>query len=137
MGAISTTRIVIAIVVIFILESLIGGLIHRVLLNSDYAAVANLYRGPADTKYVLIFVGNLAFAIGAVWLYSHGVEDRPWVGQGVRFGIALWLVLMVPWFLVNYAVQPIPESLVWKQLGCELINKVILGIVTAGIVRRG
>ena len=137
MAAISTTRIVIAIVVVFILSCLFGALIDGTLLKSDYASVANLYRSAAETKFLLIFVGNLGFAIGSVWLYSHGVEDRPWVGQGVRFGIAVWLVLAVPTFLIAYAVQPLPESLVWKQLGYDLVDKIVLGIVTAGIVRRG
>jgi len=134
---ISTTRIVSAIVVVFVLSCLFGTLIHGILLQSDYATVADLYRSAADTKFILIFVGYLGFAIGSVWMYAHGLEDRPWVGQGVRFGIAVWLVLAVPTFLIAYAVQPLPESLVWKQLGYELVNKIVLGIVTAGIVRRG
>lgn len=137
MNSISTTRIVIGIVVIFVLSCLFGTLIHGMLLRSDYATVANLYRSAADTKFIIIFVGYLGFAIGSVWMYAHGVEDRPWLGQGVRFGIAVWLVLAIPSFLIAYAVQPIPESLVWKQLGYELINKIVLGIVTAGIIRRG
>lgn len=137
MAAISTTRIVIAIVVVFVLSCVFGWLIDGVLLKSDYASVANLYRSAADTKFLLILVGNFGFAIGSVWMYSHGVEDRPWAGQGARFGIAIWLVLSVPSFLIAYAVQPIPESLVWKQLGYALVNKIVLGIVTAGIVRRG
>jgi len=134
---ISTARIVGAIVVVFVLSCLFGSLIHGILLQSDYATVADLYRSAADTKFILIFVGYLGFAIGSVWMYAHGLEDRPWVGQGVRFGIAVWLVLAVPTFLIAYAVQPLPESLVWKQLGYELVNKIVLGIVTAGIVRRG
>jgi len=134
---ISTTRIVSAIVVVFVLSCLFGTLIHGILLQSDYATVADLYRSAADTKFILIFVGYLGFAIGSVWMYAHGLEDRPWVGQGVRFGMAVWLVLAVPTFLIAYAVQPLPESLVWKQLGYELVNKIVLGIATAGIVRRG
>lgn len=137
MNSISTARIVIGIVVIFVLSCLFGTLIHGMLLQSDYATVANLYRSAADTKFILIFVGYLGFAIGSVWMYAHGVEDRPWLGQGVRFGIAVWLVLAVPSFLIAYAVQPLPESLVWKQLAYELVNKIVLGIVTAGIIRRG
>jgi len=87
-------------------------------------------------RFLLIFVGYLAFAIGSVWMYAHGVEDKPWVAQGVRFGIAVWLVLAVPSFLIAYAVQPLPESLLWKQLAFEFVNKIILGIATAAIVRK-
>ena len=136
MNTISNGRIITAIVVIFVLSCVFGTLIHAVLLKSDYDALPNVFRASTDVKLLLIFVAYLAFAIGSVWMYSHGVEDRPWLGQGVRFGIAVWLVLAVPSFLIAYAVQPLPESLVWKQLLYELVNKIVLGIVTAGIVRR-
>jgi hypothetical protein len=130
------TRIMLAIVVVFVLSCIFGTIIHSMLLKDDYMAVASLYRTPQDTKILLIFVAYLAFAIGSVWMYAHGVEDKPWLGQGVRFGIAVWLVLSVPSFLIAYAVQPLPESLVWKQLAFEFVNKIVLGMVTAAIIRR-
>jgi|SRR5579864_183522 len=131
------SRLILAIVVVFIATSALGTLIHAYLLAGDYASVgSSLYRAQADLKLPLIFVSNLAFAIGAVWIYSHGVEDKPWIGQGFRFGIALWLVVAVPSFLVSYAVQPVPEMLVAKQLAYEFVNKVLLGIVTAAMVRK-
>ena len=132
----SSTRIIAGIVVIFVLSCVFGTLIHGMLLKDDYGSVASLYRTALDTRFLLIFVAYLAFAIGSVWMYAHGVEDKPWLGQGVRFGIAVWLVLAVPSFLIAYAVQPLPESLVWKQLGYEFVNKIILGIVTAAIIRK-
>ena len=132
----STPRTILAIVVIFVLSCLFGTVIHGMLLKDDYASVASLYRTAQDTRFLLIFVSYLAFAIGSVWMYAHGVEDKPWVAQGVRFGIAVWLVLAVPSFLIAYAVQPLPESLLWKQLAFEFVNKILLGIATAAIVRR-
>jgi hypothetical protein len=128
-------RLILTIVVIFILSCVFGTLIHSILLKPDYMSVAQLFRAPQDTRLLSIFVAYLGFAIGSVWMYAHGVEDKPWFGQGIRFGIAVWLVLVVPSFLIAYAVQPLPESLVWKQLGYELVNKLILGVVTAAIVR--
>jgi hypothetical protein len=132
----STARVVIAIVVVFILSCILGTIIHAFLLKADYEQVAALYRTAADTRFFMIFAGYLGFAIGSVWVYAKGVEDKPWLGQGLRFGLAIWLILSVPSFFIEYATQPIPESLFIKQLGFELINKLILGVVTAAIVRR-
>ena len=137
MSTVITTRIIIAIIVIFILSVAFGTLIHAFLLKADYEQVAHLYRTAADTRFFVIFAGYLVFAIGSVWLYSKGVEDKPWLGQGLRFGFAIWLVTSVTGFLIEYATQPIGETLLYKQLGYELINKLILGAVTAAIVRRG
>jgi len=133
----STFRLILAIVVIFILSCLIGMFIHASLLKDDYQSIASLFRASGDVRIGLILVGYLSFAIGSVWMYAHGVEDKPWFGQGVRFGIAVWLVMAVPGFLIAYATQPLPEMLVAKQLGYEFIDKIILGLVTAAIVRRG
>jgi hypothetical protein len=132
----STGRSILAIVVVFILACLIGMFIHGMLLKNDYQSIASLMRPAADFRPGMIFVAYLAFAIGSVWMYAHGVEDKPWFGQGVRFGIAVWLVLAVPSFLIAFATQPIPEMLVAKQLGFEFVDKIILGVVTAAIVRR-
>jgi hypothetical protein len=136
-SAVSTTRIIIAIIVVFVLSVAFGTLIHAFLLKADYEQVAHLYRSAADTKFFVIFAAYLAFAIGSVWLYSKGVEDKPWLGQGLRFGFAIWLITSATGFLIEYATQPIGETLLYKQLGYEFVNKLILGAVTAAIVRRG
>jgi len=132
----STPRTILAIVVVFVLSCVFGTLIHAILLHDDYASVASVYRAAKDASIPLIFTGYLSFAIGSVWMYAHGVEDKAWLGQGVRFGVAVWLVLAVPSFLIAYATQPLPESLLWKQLGFEFINKIILGVVTAALIRK-
>jgi hypothetical protein len=129
----SRWRLLLTMLVIWILSIVFGTLIHAFLLAQDYGQVAQLYR-PAPLL-VSIFIGYLAFAVGSVWVYSRGVEDKGWPGQGLRFGLAIWLILSVPSFLIEYATQPVPESLVFKQLAYELVNKLVLGLVTAAMIR--
>lgn len=129
-------RLVLTIVVIFVVANFTGFFIHAIWLKQDYMPVANLYRAEGQEKMPFIVLAYLAFAIGSVWLYAHGVEDKPWLGQGVRFGIAMWLVMTIPWFFITYAVQPIPVILMAKQVISEAVDKVFLGIVTAFLYRR-
>jgi hypothetical protein len=129
-------RLVLTIIVIFVLANLSGFFIHAIWLKQDYMPAAHLFRPEGQEKMLFIILGYLAFAIGSVWLYAHGVEDKPWLGQGVRFGIAMWLVLTVPTFFIDYAVQPMPLLLTVKQVLSEGINKIILGIITALLYRR-
>jgi hypothetical protein len=77
----------------------------------------------------------LSFAIGSVWVYAKGVENKSWLGQGIRFGIAMWLILAIPSFLIAYAVQPVPGMLVVKQVVFEGVDKVLLGVITAALYR--
>ena len=128
-------RLVLTIVVVFVVANFTGFFIHAIWLKQDYMPVANLYRPEGQEKMGFIILAYVAFAIGSVWAYAHGVEDKPWLGQGLRFGIVLWLILSVPWFFITYAVQPIPALLLAKQIIMELIDKIVIGVITAALYR--
>jgi hypothetical protein len=63
------------------------------------------------------------------------VENRPWAQQGARFGLAVVLLGVVPTYLIYYVVQPIPGSLVVKQILYDGILVVLLGILVASLHR--
>jgi hypothetical protein len=128
-------KLVPTIIVVFIAANLFGFLIHAVLLKRDYLPIAGYYRQRGDEKMLFISLAYLSFAIGSVWVYAKGVENKSWLGQGIRFGIAMWLVLAVPSFLIAYAVQPVPGMLVLKQVLFEGADKILLGILTAALYR--
>src|SRR6185295_3496734 len=127
------TRLILTMVVVFVLANLLGFFIHAIWLRPDYLLVVSqnpgLFRPDGQEKMVPIVLAYIAFAIGSVWIYAHGVQDKPLVIQGVRFGILMWLVLTVPSFFIAYATQPIPLLLMSKQVLSELVGKILLGIV--------
>ena len=128
-------KLVLTIVVVFIVANLTGFLIHAFLLAPDYMAVKEHYRPEGSEKMIFICLAYLAFAIGAVFAYAKGVENKPWLGQGLRFGIVLWLILTIPSFFIAYAVQPVPTILMVKQVLFEGIDKIVLGLITASLYR--
>ena len=128
-------KLVLTIIVVFVVANLTGFFIHAIWMRADYMQVANLYRPEGQEKMVFICLAYLSFAIGSVLVYARGVENKPWLGQGVRFGILMWLVLAVPSFFIAYAVQPIPTILMSKQVVYEGIDKILLGIITAALYR--
>jgi hypothetical protein len=130
------TRLVLTMVVVFIVANFTGYFIHAIWLRNDYTAVANLYRPEGQEKMPFIVLAYLAFAIGSVWVYAHGVENKPWLGQGLRFGIAMWLIMAIPSFFIDYAVQPIPAILMAKQVTTEGVDKIFLGLITAALYGR-
>ena len=131
----NTKKLVLTIVVVFVVACLMGFLIHAVLLAPDYMAIKEHYRPEGQEKMLFINLAYLSFAIGSVWVYAKGVENKPWLGQGIRFGFAIALILAVPSFLIAYAVQPVPTSLMVKQVLYESVDKVLLGILTAALYR--
>lgn len=128
-------KLVLTIIVVFVVANIAGFLIHALLLAPDYMAVKEHYRPEGQEKMLWICLAYLAFAIGSVVVYAKGVEAKPWLGQGIRFGLLMWLVLAVPSFFIAYAVQPVPTMLMVKQVLFEGLDKIVLGVITAALYR--
>jgi hypothetical protein len=81
----------------------------------------------------------LAPAVGLsgafVWIYARGVEAKPWMAQGVRFGVAVALLTIVPSYLIYFVVQPMPGGVVIKQIIFDGVLLVILGTIVAWLYR--
>ena len=128
-------KLVLTIIVVFAVAYMAGFFIHVVLLGPDYMAVKEHYRPEGQEKMLWICLAYVSFAVGSVLVYAKGVENKPWLGQGIRFGILMWLVLAVPSFFIAYAVQPVPTILMVKQVLFEGVDKIVLGIITAVLYR--
>lgn len=128
-------KMVISIIVIFVLSMGFGFLIHEILLKSDYDQVRQLFRTEEDGKahFIYLVLGQLLFSIGFVWIYNKGKEPKPFLEQGIRYGIAIAVLAGIPMFLIYFAIQPLPGMLVVKQIIFDSIGVVIRGIVVAGL----
>jgi hypothetical protein len=111
--------------------------VHGVLLHDDYAALPTLFRPESEAQeyFPLMLLAHVILAGAFVWIYSRGVEDTPWMGQGVRFGLAVALLTSVPTYTIYYVVQPIPGSLAGKQIVFDGILLVALGLLVAFLYR--
>jgi hypothetical protein len=130
-------RFLIAWAVLFVVWFVGSFVVHGVLLGSDYKQVANLFRPESEVgKYFpLMILAHVILSGAFVWIYARGRENKPWLGQGVRFGIAIALLTIVPTYIIYYVIQPMPGATVVKQIvfdGCLII---ILGVVTAFMLK--
>ena len=57
------------------------------------------------------------------------------MGQGIRYGFAIWAVAMVPLYLTNYTIEPWPGIFVAKILAWELVAVTAMGILIAAMAR--
>jgi len=128
-------KLVISVAVIFVLTMAGGFLIHGWALHSDYTRLGTLMRSEeaAHKLFGFMFLADFVFACGFSWIYIRGKEAKPWLGQGVRYGIAVSLLTVIPMYLIYYVVMPFPSDLVAQQVVFETIEKVILGMVVAAI----
>jgi len=130
-------KFVIAWVVLFVAWFLGSFVVHGVLLHSDYMHLAGLFRAESDQQkyFPLMLLAHVMLAGAFVWIYARGVEAKPWLAQGVRFGIAVALLAIVPTYLIYFAVQPMPHDLVIKQIVFDSTLMVILGAIVAWLYR--
>jgi hypothetical protein len=128
---------VLSVVVMFIVLMALGFVVHALLLGPDYAKLTALFRGPDDAQrhFPFMLAAHLAMAIGWTWIYRMGRENKPWLGQGIRFGLAVALIATIPTYLIYFAVQPMPSDMVALQITYDTLASVILGIVVAAVNR--
>ena len=83
----------------------------------------------------LMIIAHVLLAGAFTWIYARGVENKPWLGQGLRFGLAVALLTAVPYYLIYFTVQPMPSSLTVKQIVFDTIVTLILGAAVAFMYR--
>lgn len=130
-------KIVISVAAMFVLTMALDILVHGVLLFDSYAQLPSLYRGEQgqQTYFLHMLLAHVFIAVGFVWVYLQGKEDKPWLKQGLLFGLAMIVLTVFPTYLIYYAVQPLPDTLVAQQIIYDSISKLATALVLAWINR--
>lgn len=122
-------------ILVSIAAMLLDFLVHAVLLQGDYNALpAGMMRTLEDQAHYLPYMlaAHLLIGFGLTWLYRKGVDHgKTALGQGLRFGAAVAALSTIPGYLVYYAVQPLPATLVIKQVIFGTVAMLLLGLLLA------
>jgi hypothetical protein len=109
--------------------------VHGVLLGPDYTALqGKLFRTPEDSQqyFPWMIAAHVLLAGAFGWIYLRGREaGKPWLGQGLRYGLAVALLTVVPTYTIYYCVQPTPGLLAAKQALFDGVLLLILGVIAA------
>ncbi len=104
----------------------------------DYLAIPSIMRTPEDSQpyFPLMLLAHVFIALTFVAIYQRGVEyHKPWAGQGLRFGLLVAFLTVVPTYMIYYVVQPMPPLLVAKQIGFDLVRTALLGLLVGWMYR--
>jgi hypothetical protein len=120
----------------FVLSMSLGFAVHGMLLAQGYDATG-LFRGKQEAVayFPWMILAHLLVAVGFVWIYLHGREDKPFLAQGVRFGAAVAVLMTIPTYLIHYAVQPMPGTIVVQQIVYDTVGVIVMGVVVAWLNR--
>jgi hypothetical protein len=130
-------KFLIAWIVLFVAWFVGSFVVHGVLLRPDYVQLSGLFRSESDQQryFPLMILAHVILAGAFVWIYARGVESKPWLPQGLRFGIAVALLTIVPSYLIYFVVQPMPAGVVIKQIVFDGILLLILAAIVAWLYR--
>jgi hypothetical protein len=129
-------KCIISAVVMFIMAWGLSFVVHGLLLGGDYAATPGM-RPPAEAQKIIgwLILAQAFFGVAFAWVYVQGKEDKPWLAQGIRFGIAVAFLTVIPTYLIYHVVTPVPLALALKQIVYDTIRVVLMGVVLAWINR--
>jgi hypothetical protein len=130
-------KFVISVVTMFVVGMALGFFVHGVLLYGDYTKIPNVMRPPAhaQARFHWMVLAHISIAVAFTWIYLKGREEKPWLPQGVRYGVAIAFLTAVPTYLIYHVVTQVPFELAIKQIVLDSISIVVMGIVLAWINR--
>jgi hypothetical protein len=130
-------KLLVAWIIVFVVWMAGSFVVHGALLKADYAKLPNLFRPETDAQHYfpLMILAHVVMAGAFVWIYSRGAEAKPWMSQGLRFGLAIALLTVIPGYTIYYVVQPMPGMLVFTQILFDSILQLVLGTVVAFLYR--
>jgi hypothetical protein len=129
-------KCIISAAIMFVMALVLSFFIHGVLLFNDYTAAGGMR--PPDEAHGLMhymILAQVLFSAAFAWVYVQGKDQRPWLGQGIRFGIAIAFLTVIPTYLIYHVVTPVPLALAIKQIVYDTIRIMLMGIVLAWINR--
>jgi hypothetical protein len=134
-GGIPVKKLIIAIVVAYLILMGTNYLIHRVWLMPDYDAIPLSHRSIVGImrRFWAMALGQFFFAALFSYIYTRGIQRKPWLGQGFRYGILMAFFTVIPFSLSEYDTFIVPYRLAIKWMFAGGIQMIILGIVVAAI----
>ena len=119
-----TKKLIAAIVVGYLFMTGADYLIHGVWLSALYQQSPESWR-PQDqfqNKMWIMPLGDLLFVAMFAYLYTRGVENKPWLGQGIRYGVLMALLVTIPLTLSQYVIYRVPDELPLRWIAAGLSN---------------
>lgn len=131
LGKVNTKRLILTVLAVFVYIFVSDFIIHGVLLGETYKETAHLWRPEEEMKNFMpwMMLAQLMIAKFFSMIFVKGYENRG-IAEGVRFGFLMSGFGLAP-ILIQYAVSPIPGSLIGAWIALGLIQTIGAGIVAS------
>ena len=129
-------RLVLAAVVATVVDAVYGILVWGMVLPGEFTRYPQIYRAPGDMSgFAVMFAGVLAAMLVASWIYAKGYEGGSGVVEGLKFGLALALLMAVYISSTDYGTLRIGKKMAATYLGGQFGEFLLVGLAI-GLVYR-
>lgn len=130
-------RIVVPGLVVSAVGFFLGWLLHGMLLKQQYMRISQIFRPEQEMmgNMPVFIVGFLIWGFALSWLYSKGVEEKDWVGQGLRFGLGIVGLVVIPMYIGSYVMQPWPASVAFMAGAADAVINIVAALILAAMHR--
>jgi len=125
----------------FVILFVAGYLVHGVWLGDTYRQMreSGFSFRPVEVlhqKLWVILVSDFLYSLLFALVYAKGMEKKPWLGQGIRFGILATLFTVVPAALNEYAVYRLGYKLVIDWMVAGLVTLTLMALAVAAVLKK-
>jgi hypothetical protein len=123
-------KLLIGFVLVYVVFATLDYVVNTVLLAPMYESVSHLFRPNEEVIMWVIFVSYIFFAFFFTFIFSKGYEGRGLM-EGVRYGVYVSLMMILPYYYMTYAVMPVPYSMVFQGFLYGTFQMIICGMILA------
>ncbi|HEX7046568.1 MAG TPA: hypothetical protein VF275_03215 [Gammaproteobacteria bacterium] len=125
-------------VVVYVVGYAVNFLIHGVLLDGTYTALADLWRPEQEMMDLMwiMFLTSIVFVFAFCYIYTKGHEGKG-IMEGVRYGLLMGLFTSTPMAFDSFVMYPVSFNLalIWFVTG--IVQWIIAGAIFASIYKPG
>jgi hypothetical protein len=132
-------KYLLSVVVVFVWLTVFGMIYHGKILESTYIETMQFWRPEAEMMRLMpfVYVGHILFALLFCCIYTKGLEaGKPGLGQGLRYGFWVGLLLHLPMTVAHYAYVPYPAKLLVAWLIGGMIESVVAGLIVGKLYQK-
>jgi len=119
---------------VFISFQILDYIVHTIILAGAYSALTDVWRQDMASLTWMMPVLSLIFSFFITYIFIKGYEDRG-ILEGIRFGIIIFIVTQGLGVFYEYAVYPLPFSIIAQWFLYGLVEFIIAGCLLSLIYK--
>jgi len=125
-------------VAVFVVHSIWLVLMSRLVLWPLFDPTAPSAAVPENiwTMRLWTYLGRAIFCLAFVFIFTRGYEGKKGIGEGVRYGLLVGILLFLSSFFLNLALAPPPPTSYYvTRCTFEMLGAILLGVLASMIYR--